>query len=100
MATTIDAKLVLHIGRLGRIELSEPQVEKFSRHLSAILTYMEKLQELDTEGVEPMVHAVELTNVLAGDVPHTSLTAEQALANAPQRDGDFFMVPKVIGESQ
>lgn len=100
MATTVDANLVRHIGKLSRIELTQPQVEMFSRQLSAILTYVEKLRELDTQHVEPLVHAVELTNVLADDVPHASLTADEALANAPQRDGDFFMVPKVIGESQ
>lgn len=100
MSTIIDADLVRHIGKLSRIELTEPQVQMFSRQLSAILSYVDKLRELDTANVEPMVHAVELSNVLAGDTPHQSLTSSQALANAPDRDGDFFKVPKVIGESQ
>jgi len=100
MAKDIDLDLVRHIGRLSRIELTDEQVQTFSRQLSSILGYFDKLQELDTEGVEPMAHAVELTNVLADDAPAPTLRPDQALANAPQRDGDFFKVPKVIGDSQ
>jgi len=100
MSRTIDLETVRHIGRLSRIELTEDQARTFARQLGGILGYFDKLQELDTAGVEPMAHAVELHNVLAEDVPGESLTPEQALANAPQRDGDFFKVPKVIGDSQ
>jgi aspartyl-tRNA(Asn)/glutamyl-tRNA(Gln) amidotransferase subunit C len=100
MSQTIDEKLVRHIGKLSRIELGDDQVAAFGRQLGSILEYFDKLAELDTEGVEPMPHAVELRNVLAEDLPGESLTAEAALANAPRRDGDFFMVPKVIGDSQ
>jgi aspartyl-tRNA(Asn)/glutamyl-tRNA(Gln) amidotransferase subunit C len=100
MSKTIDADLVRHIGKLSRIELTAQQVDTFAGQLASILSYFDKLSELNTDNVEPMAHAVELRNVLADDVPHQSLTAEQALANAPQRDGDFFKVPKVIGESQ
>ncbi len=66
--------------------------------MGAILTYFDKLGELDTDNVEPMAHAVEMQNVLADDVPGESLPTAKALANAPQRDGDFFSVPKVIGD--
>ena len=100
MTQTIDEPLVRHIGKLSRIELTDEQVSTFGRQLSAILEYFDKLSELDTDGVEPMAHAVELRNVLADDAPGESLTPEAALANAPKRDGDFFMVPKVIGDSQ
>ena len=100
MSKTIDAALVRHIGKLSRIELSDQQVDMFAAQLGSILSYFDKLAELNTDSIEPMAHAVELRNVLADDVPHESLTAQQALANAPQRDGDFFKVPKVIGESQ
>ena len=100
MGKTIDAELVRHIGKLSRIELSQQQVDTFTGQLASILSYFDKLAELNTDNIEPMAHAVELRNVLADDVPRQSLTAEQALANAPQRDGDFFKVPKVIGESQ
>jgi aspartyl-tRNA(Asn)/glutamyl-tRNA(Gln) amidotransferase subunit C len=100
MSKNIDLQLVRHIGKLSRIELTDAQVETFSRQLGSILDYFGKLNELDIADIEPMAHAVELQNVLAQDVPHTSLSAEQALANAPRRDGDFFKVPKVIGDSQ
>ena len=100
MSKTIDLDAVRHIGKLARIELTDEQVETFAVQLGGILEYFDKLQELDTEGVEPMAHAVELHNVLADDVAAESLAPDQALANAPQRDGDFFKVPKVIGDSQ
>ncbi len=100
MAKTIDLELVRHIGKLSRITLSEEQVRTLSVQLGSILGYFDKLQELDTSNVEPMAHAVEVHNVMAEDSPQASLTPQQALANAPQRDGDFFKVPKVIGDSQ
>ncbi len=100
MAKTIDLQLVRHIGKLSRIELTEQQVQTFGPQLTAILAAFDKLQELDTSNVQPMAHAVEIHNVLAADAPGESLRPDQALANAPQRDGDFFKVPKVIGDSQ
>jgi len=96
---TIALDEVRRIGRLARITLSDEQVETLSRELGAILAYFDKLGELDTEDVEPMTHAAEARNVLADDIPGQSLSAQQALSNAPRRDGDFFKVPKVIGES-
>jgi len=100
MAKTIDAKLVRHIAKLSRIELTDEQVETFATQLGAILGHFDKLQELDTQNVEPMAHAVEIRNVFGEDRPQPSLAPADALANAPQRDGDFFKVPKVIGDSQ
>ncbi|MHC4295457.1 MAG: Asp-tRNA(Asn)/Glu-tRNA(Gln) amidotransferase subunit GatC [Planctomycetota bacterium] len=99
MSKAIDIDLVRHIGKLSRIELTDEQVETFSRQLGGILDYFDKLQQLDTENVAPMPHAVEIHNVLADDSPAESLPPADALANAPQRDGDFFKVPKVIGDS-
>ena len=100
MSKTIESDLVRHIGKLGRIELTDQETQTLATQLGAILVYFDKLQELPTDGVEPMVHALEVHNALADDVPHQSQTADQALANAPDRDGDFFKVPKVIGDSQ
>ena len=100
MTQMIDEHLVRHIGKLSRIELSDEQVQTFCRQLADILEYFGKLAQLDTEGVEPMAHAAELDNVLAEDEPAAGLTPAEALANAPDRDGDFFKVPKVIGDSQ
>ncbi len=99
MSTKIDLDLVRHIGKLSRIELSEDEVRTFKDQLAAILAYVDKLGELDTTGVEPMTHALELSNVFGDDELGESLSPDQALANAPQRDGDFFKVPKVIGDS-
>jgi len=100
MAKPIDTELVRHIGVLSRIELTDEQVRAHAVQLGAILEYFDKLNELDTDGVEPMAHALEAHNVLADDTPRDSLAPDQALANAPDRDGDFFKVPKVIGDSQ
>ena len=99
MSTQIDLDLVRHIGTLSRIQLGEPEVKLFAEQLTHILHYVDKLQELDTDNVEPMAHAIEIHNVLADDTRGASLTPDEALANAPQRDGDFFKVPKVIGNS-
>jgi aspartyl-tRNA(Asn)/glutamyl-tRNA(Gln) amidotransferase subunit C len=90
--------MVRHIGKLSRIELTDEQVQTFARQLGDVLEYFDKLQQLDTENVAPMAHAVELTNVLADDTPREGLSTEQALTNAPQRQGEFFRVPKVLGE--
>lgn len=98
MAEQIDLDLVRHVGKLSRIELTDEQVETFSRQLGEIIGYFDKLAELDTENVEPMAHAVELSNVFGEDSPSgESLTNDAALANAPDRQGELFQVPKVIG---
>ena len=99
MSESITNEQVRHIGKLGRIELTDEQVELFAGQLADILGYFDKLQELDTDDVQPMAHAVEIHNVLAADEVRPSLSPADALANAPERDGDFFMVPKVIGDS-
>lgn len=97
MSKRIDADLVRHIGKLSRIELTEEEVAVFARQFGDVLEAFGKLQQLDTTNVQPMAHAVELFNVLADDVPHASLTPEEALANAPDRAGNFFRVTRVIG---
>jgi len=96
----IDEKLIRHVALLARIELTDEQVVTFGKQLADIVAYMDKLQELDTDGVEPMAHALDLQNVFGTDEIRESLTPGAALANAPDRDGDFYKVPKVIGDSQ
>jgi aspartyl-tRNA(Asn)/glutamyl-tRNA(Gln) amidotransferase subunit C len=93
----MDEALLRRIARLARIELAEGDVERLLPGLESVMGYFGKLRELDTEGVEPLVHAVEETNVLAPDEPATSLTPEEALGNAPRQDGSFFCVPHVLG---
>jgi aspartyl-tRNA(Asn)/glutamyl-tRNA(Gln) amidotransferase subunit C len=89
----IDRDQVLHVARLARLSLSEDEVERMSSELSTILDHIEKISELELEGVEPTSHVVELENVLRPDEPRPSLPREQALANAPDEAGGDFRVP-------
>ena len=89
----IDRDQVLHVARLARLSLSEVEVERMSSELSTILDHIEKISELELEGVEPTSHVVELENVLRPDEPRPSLPREQALANAPDEAGGDFRVP-------
>ena len=98
MGRVIDEALVRHVSKLSRIALTDEQIAAYGPSLGAILSYFDKLSELHTDGVEPMAHAIELRNVLAEDTLGESLAPDQALANAPARDGDFFKVPKLIGD--
>ena len=91
MAITRDE--VLHVAALARLELSDEEVERFREQLSAILEAVGKVAELDLSGVEPTAHPLELANVWADDEPRPCLPVEDALANAPDRDGALFRVP-------
>ena len=84
---------VLHVARLARLELSEEELERFGAQLSAILEAVGKVAELDLEGIEPTAHPLDLVNVWAEDEPRPSLSLEDALANAPDRERGFFRVP-------
>ncbi|HEX8949481.1 MAG TPA: Asp-tRNA(Asn)/Glu-tRNA(Gln) amidotransferase subunit GatC [Dissulfurispiraceae bacterium] len=87
---------VKHIARLSRLSLSESEIETFSGQLSTIIEYVEQLNRLDTAGIEPTSHIIPLRNVMRGDVPAASLPREEALRNAPDSDGKFYRVPKII----
>jgi aspartyl-tRNA(Asn)/glutamyl-tRNA(Gln) amidotransferase subunit C len=93
----ISLDQVRHVAKLARLALSEQQTHKFTTQLESILEYVAKLDEVDMDGVEPMTHALPLHNVLRDDVVEPSLPVEQVLMNAPETDGPFFKVPKVIG---
>jgi aspartyl-tRNA(Asn)/glutamyl-tRNA(Gln) amidotransferase subunit C len=84
---------VLHVARLARLELSEPELERFAEQLNAILEAVGKVGELDLSGVEPTAHPLELANIWAEDEPRPSLTVEEALADAPDREDGAFRVP-------
>jgi aspartyl-tRNA(Asn)/glutamyl-tRNA(Gln) amidotransferase subunit C len=84
---------VLHVARLARLALTDEEVERLGAQLNAILEAVGKVSELDLEGVEPTAHPLDLVNVWAEDEPHESLPVEEALANAPDREGGFFKVP-------
>ena len=87
---------VKHVAHLARLEFSEEEQEKFTSQLNDILMYIEKLNQIDTTGVEPMSHAISLNNAFRDDHVGESLKHDLALANAPEARGFFFRVPKVI----
>ena len=84
---------VLHVAGLARLDLSEDEIERFRDQLNAILEAVGKVAELDLSDVEPTAHPLDLVNAWAEDEPRPSLSVEEALANAPDREGDFFRVP-------
>ena len=92
----ITRKDVDYVARLARLRLSEEEAERFTSQLARIVGYVEKLGELDTEGVEPTSHVVPLRNVTRKDDIRPSLDREKALGLAPRSDGTFYKVPKVI----
>jgi aspartyl-tRNA(Asn)/glutamyl-tRNA(Gln) amidotransferase subunit C len=89
----IDRDQVLHVARLARLELSEEEVESMASELSAILEHVERIDELDLEGVQPTAHVVDVTNVLRADEPRPSWPREQTLAAAPDATDDAYRVP-------
>ena len=89
----IDREQVLHVARLARLRLSDPEVDRMTGELSSILDHIEKISELDLDGVEPTSHVIELENVLRPDEPRPSLPRETALDQAPDTDGVGFRVP-------
>jgi len=96
-----EAKITLeevgHVAKLARLALDEDHLRKFRGQLESILEYVNKISRVDVSGVEPMAHAVPMHNVLREDVVEASMPLEQVLQNAPQSDGPFFKVPKILG---
>jgi len=84
---------VLHVARLARLELTDAELDRFAEQLSAILDAVGKVAELELDGVEPTSHPLDLVNVWAEDEPGACLDVDEALANAPDREGDSFRVP-------
>ncbi len=89
----IDREQVLHVARLARLELTDDEVSKIAGELSNILEHIEKIGELDLEGVPPTSHSVEVANALRPDEPRRCLPREVALAQAPDVADDGFRVP-------
>ena len=83
---------------LGRLLLSEEELDKMTTQLGQILGYMDLLGEVDTDVVEPMAHALDVSDVFRDDQVRPSLDRDQALANAPNRDDECYRVPAVLGE--
>jgi aspartyl-tRNA(Asn)/glutamyl-tRNA(Gln) amidotransferase subunit C len=89
----IDREQVLHVAQLARLELSEDELARMATELSSVLEHIERIGELDLDGVAPTAHVVEVENALRADEPRPSLPREQALASAPLVLQDGFAVP-------
>ncbi len=94
----VTRKEVEYIANLARLTFNDEDLENFTHEFNEILSYMEKLNELDTENVEPLSHPVENKNVFRADEVKPSIDREDALKNAPERTEEFFVVPKVINQ--
>ena len=94
---TITEELVAHVANLAQIQLDDKQMPLMVRELGQILSYMEVLNTVDTEGIEPLIHLTPLTNVMRPDVVMESFARESLLANAPECTEEAFVVPKIVG---
>ncbi|MBK8426353.1 MAG: Asp-tRNA(Asn)/Glu-tRNA(Gln) amidotransferase subunit GatC [Lewinellaceae bacterium] len=92
----IDAALISRLEKLSRLQLGEAEREKLTGDLQRILDMVDTLGALDTENVEPLVYLNDAVNVLRADEVGRQLTTSEALQNAPEQNGQFFMVPKMI----
>lgn len=90
---------VARLGKLARIELTQEELEHLAPQLDVILESVARVGELDTTDVPPTSHALPLTNVFRPDELHDSLSVDDALSGAPAREGDRFLVPRILGES-
>ena len=95
---SVTRKDVEYIAELARLKFKDEELEMFTHQLNEILSYVDKLNQLDTENVEPLSHPVENINVFRNDGLKQSVTTEDALKNAPDRTEEFFKVPKVINQ--
>lgn len=92
----INREVVEHVAHLGRLELGPEEIDQYTEQLDRILAYMDQLNSLDTEGIEPTTHAIPLVNVFRQDRVDNNFLVEEAVGNAPERKGSFFKVPPVI----
>jgi aspartyl-tRNA(Asn)/glutamyl-tRNA(Gln) amidotransferase subunit C len=94
----IERKDVEHVARLTRLALTDAELERMREQLNSILAHLDTLRAVPTEGVEPTSHAVDLVNVMREDEVAPCLSQDAALANAPDRSGELFRVPRIIEE--
>jgi aspartyl-tRNA(Asn)/glutamyl-tRNA(Gln) amidotransferase subunit C len=92
----VNDALVQNLANLARLQFNEQEKEIIKKDLQRMIQFVDKLNELNTEGVEPLLHMTDAINVLREDVVQGSISREEALKNAPDTDGTFFKVPKVI----
>jgi aspartyl-tRNA(Asn)/glutamyl-tRNA(Gln) amidotransferase subunit C len=96
MAAQLTREDVARVAVLARLKLSDAELTALTSQLGRVLEYVDVLNEVDTDGVEPMAHAVEMQNVLRNDEIRESLPRDAALANAPKTDGQSFLVPQIL----
>jgi aspartyl-tRNA(Asn)/glutamyl-tRNA(Gln) amidotransferase subunit C len=94
----ISADEVVHVARLARLRLTEPELKRFTHQLADVLDHAGDMAALDLDGVEPMAHPYPLRNVLRDDEPAPTLDRAEVLASAPRVEDDMFRVPPVLGE--
>lgn len=94
----VDKQLVERVAELAKLQFNEEEKESIRGDLEKILEFVDKLNEVDTEGVEPLVYITEEKNVLRPDVVKHEISREEALKNAPQKDSDYIKVPKVLNK--
>jgi aspartyl-tRNA(Asn)/glutamyl-tRNA(Gln) amidotransferase subunit C len=92
----VTQETIQHVADLARLNLAEPEIEKLTFEMEKIISYVDKLNELDTLGVKPMEHVIPMKNVLREDVSGESYDRERILSNAPKQYDGCFVVPKVV----
>jgi len=93
---SVDKNEILKIASLAKLKFSDEEIEKFTSQFNEILNYMDKLNEIDTENVQPLSHPLDINNVMREDELFNSIETKDALLNAPDKDEQYFKVPKVI----
>ncbi len=93
----LSVEEVIHIERLARLKLTDKEREMYRSQLNDVLNYAAKLDEIDTSNVPPMYHILPVTNVLREDIPQNNFSLEDALSNAPLKEGGFFVIPPILG---
>jgi aspartyl-tRNA(Asn)/glutamyl-tRNA(Gln) amidotransferase subunit C len=100
MANKLDIKTVDEIAHLARLEFNEESKPEILNDLNRMLSFVDKLNEIDTSNVEPLIYMTDEKNVLRPDVPEETITQKEALKNAPRKDSDYFKAPKVIDQNR
>ena len=96
----LDKATVEKLAHLARLEFSEKEIEDMQMDMSKITAFVEKINELDLEGVEPLIYMTEEENILRPDEVRDQVSRDEALKNAPSKDTDYFRVPKVLNREE
>ena len=100
MANKLDIKTVDEIAHLARLEFDERSKKEILNDMNRMLSFIDKLSELNTDSVQPLIYMTAENNILRPDVPEVTLTQKEALKNAPKKDSDYFKAPKVIEQNR